>query len=480
MSFDTAHFHYHFLAAFESKSKAIRNSNLNMAESDDDSHHGDDDGEVSVVVEEPNEDDVVLRVLYDGEEIDVTYRSKKHLEMAMDASSNQPTYFFKCKYVIDSVCSIVGEDILDYLFTNNEGAAPVEDPHGEEKKAEEPIGFDWNMVEPGRKETYPPPMKPTDEEFGKVRLIYKQIKDEKDERAKAVGMPNSGIQAYKTFKAKWCNARSWSAVYDQIMKGSSKQTKFDKMTADLKLCRSEKHIDETISTELMRHINKLKREARKRQEQERIRAQMEELERQKLQAQKELESVEKRQKEVEGRKNRAVTRNGAEASKQALAAVRQQEKEVKSSRKNALKTQRNVEKELKVLAKRKTVVDNAKSSPDKKQKRVALRNDLSLVNEIPSPRKKAELDGEEWQPPIRGDDGSFQEPGDDWKKASIEKVNLIIALHRHLVDACEIERSPSFRTVMEYLGVGTEGQDSYDFSERVFIYVVALHLYQHL
>ena len=93
-------------------------------------------------------------------------------------------------------------------------------------------------------------------------------------------MPNSGIQHYKTFKAKWAHFRSWSAVYDKIMKGSSKQTKLDKMTADLKLCRSEKHIDETISTEIMRYINKLKREARKRREQEEIQARLQELEQQ--------------------------------------------------------------------------------------------------------------------------------------------------------------------------------------------------------
>ena len=125
-----------------------------------------------------------------------------------------------------------------------------------------------------------------------------------------------------------------------------------------------------------------------------------------------MELVKRKEKEVEGRRNRAVTRSGAAPSKKDLAAVRRQEKEVKSSRKDVLKAQKCVEREIKQLSKRKSIVDNAKSSPDKKAKRVALRNDLSLVNEIISPRKKAELDGDEWKPPLQGGDGSFQQPGE--------------------------------------------------------------------
>ena len=483
MSWDpVTQFTYQFWTAVDNKSTAI-GSNLAMAEGDDDEHSDSGEvGEIEVMYEEPRDDDVVLQVLRheDDAVIEVTYRSMKHLEMAMDASSNQPTYFFKCKYVIDSVCSIVDANLVDYLFTNDEGPAAVEEPGGEEKKDEEAIDFDWNLVEPGRKETYPPSRQPTEEEFGTVRVIYNEIKKNKDERARANGMPNSGIQHYKTFKAKWAHFRSWSAVYDKIMKGSSKQTKLDKMTADLKLCRSEKHIDETISTEIMRYINKLKREARKRREQEEIQARLQELEQQKQKTKKDLELVNRKEKEVQGRRNRAVTRSGAAPSKKDLAAVRRQEKEVKSSRKDVLKAQKCVEREIKQLSKRKSIVDNAKSSPDKKAKRVALRNDLSLVNEIISPRKKAELDGDEWKPPMRGGDGSFQQPGEDWKTDAVEKVHLIIALHKHLMGTGELERSPSFLTVMEYLGVGTAGQDSYDFSDRVFIYILALDLYQNL
>jgi hypothetical protein len=141
----------------------------------------------------------------------------------MDSSANQPTYFFKCKYIIDSVCNILGMDVLSYSF-----------PDPDESKEEVP--FDCNNVMPGRKETYPPAFQPSKEEFGKIKAAYNHIKAEKDSRARAQGMPNSRIQLYKTFTNKWSTWRWWSALYNEMYKDMSKKTSMDKMTADLQLC----------------------------------------------------------------------------------------------------------------------------------------------------------------------------------------------------------------------------------------------------
>ena len=283
-----------------------------MSESDGELSDGEVD--VTMAMEEPNDDDIAMEVECGEETLNVTYRSMKHLEMAMDASANQPTYFFKCKYVIDSVCSILGEEALDYLFP------------GKGEQADQAAEFDWNGVQAGRKETYPPSRQPSEEEFATVRTIYNVIKDKKDDRARANGMPNSGIQKYKTFKAKWSSIRAWGAIYDELMKESSQQMKMDKMTADLKLCQSEKHIDE-ISTEIMRHVSYLKRQAMKKRKQDDIAKEIADLESMKVNSDKEVEKVQKKMQVVADKKVKAVDRltQSGDAVNNALAAIRREE-----------------------------------------------------------------------------------------------------------------------------------------------------------
>ena len=439
-----------------------------MSESDGELSDGEVD--VTMAMEEPNDDDIAMEVECGEETLNVTYRSMKHLEMAMDASANQPTYFFKCKYVIDSVCSILEEEALDYLFP------------GKGEQADQAAEFDWNGVQAGRKETYPPSRQPSEEEFATVRTIYNVIKDKKDDRARANGMPNSGIQKYKTFKAKWSSIRAWGAIYDELMKESSQQMKMDKMTADLKLCRSEKHIDEKISTEIMRHVSYLKRQAMKKRKQDDIAKEIADLESMKVNADKEVEKVQKKMQVVADKKVKAVdrlTRSG-DAVNNALAAIRREEKETKNTRKDAIKAQKSVVRELKNAQKQRNVIEKAAAVPETKKKKTALRNDLTLVNEITSPRQKVELDGIHWQPPIRGNNNVFEAPGEDWKKASIEKVKLLVSLHRHLMDSEAIERTLTFQTTMEYCGLDNRNDYEYAFADRVYIHLVALYLYEHL
>lgn len=75
-----------------------------------------DEGQVEDLYEKIGDAEVVLRITYDEEVIEVTHKGKQFLETAMDASSNQPNHFFKCKYVIDSVCEILDMNVLEYSF----------------------------------------------------------------------------------------------------------------------------------------------------------------------------------------------------------------------------------------------------------------------------------------------------------------------------------------------------------------------------
>ncbi len=337
----------------------------------------------------------------------------------------------------------------------------------------------------GRKETYPKEFQPSKDEFGKIRVIYNHVKTEKDDIAKSQGKPSSGIQAYKTFKIKWGSWRKWCAVYDEIFKELSKQSRLDKMTADLKLCKSQKDVEAVIDKEVMRHINRLKNVARKQREQERVQALEQELQRKQQEAAQRVAEVESQQKKINEKKASLTNKSTRSGQTQTvgLANVKRDERAIKRTKQEAVRAQKKVERDIKELNKRKTTLDKAMAdaaAPPKKPKRTAARNDLTLVNEVPTPRTIQELDGESWKPPQRVNN-TFQEPGGDWKKSNIQKVKLLISLHRHLIEAGCIEKAPSFTVLMDYLGIDCrQDGEEFTFYDRAFIYLVALYLYEQL
>ena len=121
------------------------------------------------------------------------------------------------------------------------------------------------------------------------------------------------------------------------------------------------------------------------------------------------------------------TRNG-QAVIVARKAVKEQEQEAKAAKRTAQKAQQGIEKKRKMLLQKQKDVAKMLSSPTAaKTKKPAARNDLRLVNAAPTPRKIAQLDGNDWLPPTRNEQ-TFAEPGALWKAKSICKVKLLITL----------------------------------------------------
>ena len=156
--------------------------------------------------------------------------------------------------------------------------------------------------------------------------------------------------------------------------------------------------------------------------------------------------------------------------------VKAMEKEAKTAKRAAEKAQKDVAKKKKMLEKKQEHVQQMLLAPnDSKVKKPTARNDLRLVNSDPSPRKVAELDGDDWKPPIYTEQ-TFADPGNSWKEQSIQKVKLLFALRRHLEEQKLVESFPTFIAMMQCLGI----EDSIKFPHRAFIYLVALTLYESL
>jgi hypothetical protein len=90
------------------------------------------DAKVERVAQVLDGNEIVLHIKYEGETIEVTRKTKQSMVLAIDANSNQLTLFFKCQFVIQAVCDMLGYEFLDYSFPDSEDE-----------------GFDWNQVVPG-------------------------------------------------------------------------------------------------------------------------------------------------------------------------------------------------------------------------------------------------------------------------------------------------------------------------------------------
>lgn len=436
---------------------------------------GDDDGESvnsatieQLVNDDLDEQEVVLRVEHHEKSLDVTRRAKKSMEMAMVASSNQPTYFFKARFVVQAVCDILETDIVEYSF-------PKDHTSG--------VAFDWKKAFPGRENTYPPAHEPSKDEFNQVKTVYEAVKEEKDAEAKQRGMPSSGIQAYPTFQQKWCSWRRWCAIYKAMNPGMPDKTVLDLITGSLKLLPSHKTIMEAISLDVKKHRAKILQKERLAARKSETATALTALKTQATKSKEDLEKIKEQEANLKQARTNAEnrkTRSGAGRSNAVLKVV-QDEKKLRKEKVKVKRTIKKLAKQVQAASKRKKSIESAVGSAPKKKK--TLRNDLDLVNASVTPRQLVELDGEEFKPPrevVTDGVSSFEKPGAKWVKASLEKEELLLTLHKHLFDAGEVEATPTFNAVMEALGLDDMEEVKFEFFDRAFIQLVALTLFEYL
>ena len=182
-------------------------------------------------------------------------RAKESMGSALDAVASQPTVFFRCHCAVKAVTDVLGVDMLEYSM-----------PQTQEELDE----FDWDNLTPGRKETYPTVSQPSEEDFEKVRSAHQFVKKEKDTQARAMGLPKSGVQSYCTYKQRWKQWQDLCAVYRHINQAVDLSLVQTIMAGRLKLCNSLNAIDDVVQEDLVKYINKCKREAKKEEEKKAI------------------------------------------------------------------------------------------------------------------------------------------------------------------------------------------------------------------
>lgn len=416
----------------------------------------------------------VMQVDVGPEVFQVTLQAKQSMCNAIDATANRPTVFFKCKFTIASVAEILGVDWLEYSMPQTR---------------EELLNFDWNGVEPGRKETYPPLIQPADKEFERIRTVYQAVKEEKDAAARAIGQPKSGVQSYITFKQRWRQWRSIMAVYRWTEPTMDLATVEAKAMGRLKLCKSEDKMEEEIANDVKAHIAKLKRERAKQHDSEDIQKKLDA-----VQAEQEAAAEQERQAAVERERveeeKRAIRDQQFEGSRQQAkesreAAMAAKEKEIQLAKKtqvDAAKAAQDKLKQQEALSKQKEKNkerDAIDLNPAPKKKR-SKKNDVSLLDGESTPRARAAARGDEWMPPSKTNTGHlivYDPPGDKWKKEKTTDLLLLSALRNTLKAEGLLGQPMTFSTLMEFIDADDEDLDL-EFEDKVFIYLVALILHQ--
>ncbi len=434
-----------------------------------------DPGRATSLVQDPAEDAQVFRIDYEGGKASffVTQKAKKSMACSMDAMANQPTIFFKLDFIMQAVADAVEEDKIEISF-----------PQTPEKLQE----FDWNDVIIGRPETYFKQKKPEQDVFDKVHAIHTAVKAEKDEEAREMGLPKSGVQAWSTYYQRWREWRNLCAVYRSLYPNETKEMVYNRIKGQCKMMSSlDKIYTEVVSIEIKKHLDRMKREDRKRRAAEKIEAELEKTEEDKekadakiVEAKAKHASLKQDLKNLKKAKYAGSKAAKAKARKEDQLAKSKEIKEAKAAAAKASRVAKEKEKHANTLKRQAQEVEVAAAQEEPVKKPKLKRNDISMLNMDPIPSKRVELDGDNWKPPMRNKDKkgpvAFRKPGNKWAAESTKQILLLFAMARALTADGATQQPMTFQTFVEF--VAPNCPYKFDFNGRVFIYLVALILNQ--
>jgi hypothetical protein len=421
--------------------------------------------------------DVVIRVSLGGPQertLDVTHEAKQAMDLALVYLGGKPPAFFHCKQSALAVALILGKELLAYTMPQS---------------VEFLESFDWGKVIVGNYTTYPVAPSPTASEFAVVKVVHKECKAGKDAEARANGIPRSGAPGYESVTQKLRTFRNHHAVYRTMYPKEDIHTIHDRVLIALKGCNSVAHMQVVVDEEITRFLATRARAKKNAQLAEEMAARLEEakaaeakasqLEAERAEAEKQLAASttpkktgvlstlrRTRHQQVATRMKEAEQEAKAlKAREDALAAVQKRIQEAADEANRKRMERESLRKEKQKL--------DAKEAKLKLLEKKARRNDTSRLDLDPSPRKKAKTNAN-WDPPL-WQNGVYRAPGDDWKDASIKKLQLLSALRNQLTASCMLDKPMTLATVMEFVGAD---QDETTFQERVFLFLMCLIIAQ--
>ena len=262
---------------------------------------------------------------------------------------------------------------------------------------------------------------PPQEDFAKVRAVFTLSKLERDEIARAMGLPHSGGPCYESYLTKWKLWRDLHALFRTMYPNESKSTSNARVMGSMKYCNSVAAIGNKVEEEITKFLGARNRAKQKAQlaeqlavreaEEKAAAEKAKQLEAQKAQKEKEREQVANQRTTVATMGRVTRTKSDAIRLKKAEELKRKEEEVAEVQRAidkaNAEAESRRLERErLQLERKQLEAKEKAARNGRKKNKR----NDTSRLDLDPSPRKKANKDTS-WDPPQRSKNGGYSRPG---------------------------------------------------------------------
>lgn len=323
----------------------------------------DEDGKATSLLQAPADDAQVIRVDYKEEgkaSLYVTQKAKISMSYSMDAMANQPTIFYKMDYVMQAVADACDKDKLEMSFP----------------QTPELLGdFNWDTVLIGRTETHFSGTTPEKEICKQVRAVHKAVKDEKDEEARARGLPKSGVQAWTTYAQRWREWRDLCAVYRSMYPDETKQMVCDQIKSQCKMLTSiDKIYTDAVAIEVKKHIDKMKRDDRKRIASEKLQAELDKTEADKVKAATQREQADAEAKRLKQEKEalKMVPRQGNKKQKARARKLEEKEKNdqikaAKQAKTKADKVAKDKEKQANAIKRQQRAFEDLASAPSPKK-----------------------------------------------------------------------------------------------------------------
>jgi len=316
--------------------------------------------EATSLLEQEDETTDAVHIVCNGKPLIVSLDAKQAVGVAIAASSNRPTTFYRMDFVVRAACKTLNPEHLPHLMPQDEDT--MDD-------------FDWSEVIVGVKSTYPKHTDPTNDEHAQVRSLHDLEKEEKDAQARKLGRPKSSVQSHVTFKQRWSQLRSLFAVCCYMQLTTPLQQVYDFVVFRVKLKPSiDKIYEESVNEDLHKLLKRRNSRQRKNQRQQEIQKELDKAKADKLkaaaEAQRQEVAAERAKQEIAAPKNvpfEGTERQAALARKADRAELQHAVKAAKASVKENKIKEKALAKEEKQLARPKEVIRDEPAAEEEEQ-----------------------------------------------------------------------------------------------------------------
>ena len=166
---------------------------------------------------------------------EITEAAHGAMTLSIDHTTCAPTPYHRLLYVATAVAFICGETIEEHFMKQDQSVVEQ---------------FSWASYHPDYKSTHPQVLEPPQDEFDKVGLVHKQVKDEKEKLAIALRVPFASVYTFKRYKELWKLFREVITAYRFMFPQETKSAVLSMAERRLGKCTTEKKLKERLSLDI--------------------------------------------------------------------------------------------------------------------------------------------------------------------------------------------------------------------------------------